>query len=572
MKVKQHISFAQLVGTTIKHYRLEQLVRQEPHVALFLARCSKAEDRGTCSRCGLSLSACACPDSTEQIYQLRLFTLSAEITAQERLILLGQVQEKVSRIAALHHPVIQPILEYGHERGMMYLITPFIPAHYALAHILSTQGPLDIVQTGHNLERLASGLEYAHKHAIAHGNLTASAVFLGPSFEDGRREADGGHPRSYSPRSLPSNPPTLQLADIGIAHLQTLFMRDHGVGAGLVPAFYQAEQALGRPTRSMTDIAALGALLYQMLTAHDVFANGLQASGKQADIPPLHTWRSDLPAQLDAVISTALARNPTAGYQSLNALVDAYYQAAMPGVAPTHISSQVVEPRSVSHKTLVSVPSSESRKDIDSRRLSTGKGNTPNPNESSGNALGEKRSRGINRSGVLTQQPLTRRKVTAAAATGAAIVAVAGGWLFLQPQQKSQVVQESKTVTNPAPTGEQTVVPNATSPQQPTNNGMVIAHATDLPVNHASTFTIPNTTKPGLLIHLSGDSFVAFESTCTHQGCTVSYSTASKQIECPCHGAVFDPTRDAAVVVGPAPRPLPPINIHVSVDGTITVA
>jgi TetR/AcrR family tetracycline transcriptional repressor len=38
--------------------------------------------------------------------------------------------------------------------------------------------------------------------------------------------------------------------------------------------------------------------------------------------------------------------------------------------------------------TLISVPSSGSRKDIDSRRLPTGKGYTPNPKESSGNVLG----------------------------------------------------------------------------------------------------------------------------------------------------------------------------------------
>ena len=533
--MKQHISFAQLVGTTIKHYHLVQLEQQEPHVALFLVRPTRVEDGGTCRRCGLSLSACACPDSTGQICQLRLFALSADITAQERLILLGQAQEAVSRVAALRHPVIQPILDYGHEQGMMYLVTPLIPARYALANILSTQGPLDIVQTGHHLELLASGLEYAHKHAITHGNLTASAVFLRPSADRGRREADAGKLRPSVPRPLPYDPPTLQLADMGIAHLQTLFVHNCGMGAGLVPALYQAEQALEQSVGSMTDIAALGALLYQMLTAHNVLADGLQASGPQPAIPPLQSWRSDLPAQLDVVISTALARDPTAGYQSLPALVDAYYQTAMPGVAPTCVSSQVVERRSASHET-----------------------------------SGEGRPQGRSRSDLHAQPSLTRRKVTAAA-TGVALVMAGGGWLFLQSQQRSQVVPGSKVGTDPAPTGVQTVVPNAASSQQPTNNGTVIAHTADLPVNHASTFTIPSTGRSGLLIHLSDNSFVAFDSACTHEGCPVNYSTTSKQIECPCHDAIFDPTRQAAVIAGPAPGPLNPVTIHVNVDGTITV-
>src|SRR5579864_7728311 len=114
MNMNQHISFAKLVGTTIKHYYLEQLEQQEQHMALFLVRRVKKGDKETCKVCGRpqgivhsgSLPACTCPDSAEQIDQLRLFTLSEEITAQERLILLGQVQEEVSRIAALHHPVI----------------------------------------------------------------------------------------------------------------------------------------------------------------------------------------------------------------------------------------------------------------------------------------------------------------------------------------------------------------------------------------------------------------------------------------------------------------------------------
>lgn len=523
--MKQHISFAQLVGTTIKNYHLEQLEQEEQHVALFLVRYARAGAAGTCGRCGRpqgisgseSQPACTCPDSTGKIYRLRLFTLPEEITAQERLVLLGQVQEEVSRIAALQHPVIQPILEYGHEQGRMYLVTPFIPLRYALANILSTQGPLDVVQTGHNLELLASGLKYAHKRAINHGNLTASAVFLRPSSEGGKR--------------LPYGSPTLQLTDIGIAHLQTLFKYGYGIGVGTGPALYQARQALGRPIRSMTDIAALGALLYQMLTAHDVFADGLQEPGKQPEIAPLCTWRSDLPAQLDTVINTALARDPTVGYQSLNALVDAYYQVAMPGVAPTHNSSQVIERRSVSHET-----------------------------------LGARQSQGVSRSDapahVPTRQPLTRRKVTVAvAATGAGIVVAGGGWLFLRAQQGTSL----------ASMGKQTAIAAATSPQQPTNNGTVIAHTTDLPVNQASTFTNPSSATPGILIHLSDNSFVAFDSTCTHEECQVSYSTTSKQIECPCHGAIFDPANKAAVVAGPASRPLAPIDIHINADGTITV-
>jgi Rieske Fe-S protein len=283
----------------------------------------------------------------------------------------------------------------------------------------------------------------------------------------------------------------------------------------------------------MTDIAALGALVYQMLTAHSVFTDQLQEPGKQPQISPLRTWRPDLPTELDTVINTAMTKDPAAGYQSLNAFVDAYYQIVMPGTS-THDPFQTSERATVLEQ------------EISSQRHEADAANVP-----------------------AQSRPFARRKLTVAlAATGAGVVIAGGGWLFLQPQQGSQGAQGSATVVTPE---QQTAESQVTTPQQSTDSGTVIARTADLPVNRAKEFTIPNTTNPGLLIHLPDKSFVAFDATCTHDGCRVNYNTRSKQLECPCHSAVFDPTKNAAVVAGPAPSPLARVNIHVNADGTITV-
>jgi len=58
--------------------------------------------------------------------------------------------------------------------------------------------------------------------------------------------------------------------------------------------------------------------------------------------------------------------------------------------------------------------------------------------------------------------------------------------------------------------------------------------------------------------------YVALSSICTHQGCTVNYSSGSKQFSCPCHGGLFDIT--GKVLGGPPPSPL--TQYKVAVTGT----
>lgn len=82
-------------------------------------------------------------------------------------------------------------------------------------------------------------------------------------------------------------------------------------------------------------------------------------------------------------------------------------------------------------------------------------------------------------------------------------------------------------------------------------------------------------TRPGLLdmsalAHPTVDGIVIYSKICTHAGCPVGlYRAAVGELLCPCHQSTFDVNNGAAVLSGPAGRPLPQLPIEVGPDGVL---
>ncbi|MDQ1739365.1 MAG: hypothetical protein QOE53_1017 [Pseudonocardiales bacterium] len=110
-----------------------------------------------------------------------------------------------------------------------------------------------------------------------------------------------------------------------------------------------------------------------------------------------------------------------------------------------------------------------------------------------------------------------------------------------------------------APAGE----PTPGSSSSPAGGGP-LAKLSDIPVGEAISATGPDGGDI-IIVRTAETTVEAYSAICTHEGCTVK--PAGKELDCPCHGSVFD--LKGAVLNGPALRPLRVVKVALSGDDVV---
>ena len=102
---------------------------------------------------------------------------------------LARFKHEAQVVAALEHPAIVPVYDFGEEDGRPYLVMRLMTGG-TLSDKLKL-GPLSIEHTTAILGRIGSALERAHNKGIIHRDLKPDNIFQAQGLADGGGFADG---------------------------------------------------------------------------------------------------------------------------------------------------------------------------------------------------------------------------------------------------------------------------------------------------------------------------------------------------------------------------------------------
>lgn len=209
--------------------------------------------------------------------------------------------EEARAAARLTHPGIVHVFDVGSQEGTSFVVMELVPGR-SLQRLIRERGRLAAEEAIELTAQVADALAAVHRAGLVHLDVKPNNVLVTP---DGRAK----------------------LADFGIARAasgSSTLPKDEIRGSA---AYLAPEQVRGERVDGRTDIYALGAVLYELLTGRPPFtAENTAALVTQrlvTDPPPPRSINPDVPTDLDAIVLRALAREPEGRFASADEFRDA---------------------------------------------------------------------------------------------------------------------------------------------------------------------------------------------------------------------------------------------------------
>lgn|GEM_PF-1295545 len=234
--------------------------------------------------------------------------LNEELSADARMI--SRFRGEAMSASRLNHRNCVSIIDYGAAPdGLLYLAMEYVKGP-TLTQLLVNETPLDVDRVLDIIAQTLHGIEEAHLAGVVHADLKADNIIL-----DQRR----------------AGVDTVKIVDFGIARLVT-GVRDVNEDRSIsgTPEYMAPEVISGAPPSFASDIYAVGIILYELLAERTPFFAGstteILTNHLKAQPQALSLRRTNVPRDVDVVMTRALAKHPTDRYASALEMREAVMQ------------------------------------------------------------------------------------------------------------------------------------------------------------------------------------------------------------------------------------------------------
>lgn len=262
--------------------------------------------------------------------EVALKVLAPELTRDESV--RRRFQLEAQTLAALDHPNILPLFDYGWDGETLYLVMPLVNGGTLKDRLAHGAAPPPVAMR--ILRDVAEALSHAHRARVIHRDLKPSNVLV---HTDGRYLlGDFGLSRGVSP---------------------TLELTAHGFTLGTA-GYMSPEQAAGEAVDHRADIFSYGVLAYELLTGRQPFLRNsvmetVIASVTDA-VPSAAAANPNLPWATDQVLNQILAKRPDERPQTVR---QAYRELEAIGLGDTAgVSPAIPTLGTAGHRPVASTP------------------------------------------------------------------------------------------------------------------------------------------------------------------------------------------------------------------------
>lgn len=219
---------------------------------------------------------------------IKVYNFEEDSDAERAKVARKMFYNEAHMVGMLQHPNIMPIYDAGEENGKYYVVTEHIQGARTLAAYCRPDNLLQVDDVVEIIYKCAKALHYAHSRGVIHRDIKPSNVML----------------------TIDND---VRIIDFGIALVSDSDVsRIEGIAGS--PSYMSPEQVQSEELTPRSDLYSLGTVLYELLTGFRSFrADNLSKLLHQivyATPPPIHTYRDDIPEELEEVVAKAMQKEP----------------------------------------------------------------------------------------------------------------------------------------------------------------------------------------------------------------------------------------------------------------------